>query len=128
MLLPIRRRAAVRRALSVPCQAVLLGPFRSVGTRLLDLSHHGAQLACDVGLVEGDELIVSFEVSGAIVDAIAEVRTVTPCGRRAGLSFTQMEWGGRVALFVELRGIPPRVPRARPQMDYARSVRMIAAA
>lgn len=128
MLLPIRRRGAVRRALSVPCQAVLLEPFRPVGTRLIDLSHQGALLSCDVGLVEGDELVLSFEVAGTTIDAVAQVRTVTASGRDAGLLFTDMEWGGRVALFVELSGIPPRVPRERPQMDYARSVRMIAAA
>ena len=128
MLLPIHRRRAVRRGVLVSCQAVLLRPFRLVGTELIDLSHRGAQLVCDVGLVEGDELVLSFEVGGTIIDALAEVRTVTACGADAGLSFTEMDWAGRAALFVALRGIPPRVPRARPRMDYARSVWMIAAA
>lgn len=128
MLFPIRRRTALRRGVRAPCQAVLLEPFRHVGEELLDLSHQGAQLVCDVALVEGDELVLSFEVCGQIIDAIAEVRNVTPNGRSAGVRFTEMDWDSRVALFIGLSGIPPRVPRYRPQIDYARSVRAIAVA
>jgi len=107
---------------------VLLEPFRAVGRELLDLSHHGAQLVCDVALVEGDELVLSFEVCGQIVDTIAEVRNVAANGRSAGLRFKDLDWHSRVALFIGLSGIPPRVPRYRPKMDYARSVQQIAIA
>ena len=124
MLLPFRRRSALRRALRVPCQAVLVEPFRPVGRELADLSHRGAQLVCDVGLVEGDELVVSFEAAGQIIDAVAEVRSVS--GREAGLEFVQMDFEARAALFIGLVGVPPRVPRVRPRVDYARSVRLVA--
>ena len=44
-----------------------------------------------------------------------------------GVRFTELEWEARAALFVELAGVPPRVPRARILPDYAASVRRIAA-
>ena len=128
MLLPIRRRKALRRGVFIPCQAVLVEPFRIVGRRFLDLSHHGGLIACDTALVEGDELVISFEVGAQIVDAVAEVRNVSRDLSEVGVHFTEMDWESRVALFIGLAGVPPRVPRVRPRVDYARSVRQIAVA
>ena len=126
MLQPFRRRKALRRGISVRCQAILLEPFRHVGARLLDLSHHGAMLECDVALVEGDELVVSFDLGLTVIDAVAEVRNVTWDLRRAGLAFTEMDWDSRVALFVGLAGVPPKIPLVRPAVDYASTIRQIA--
>ena len=58
--------------------------------------------------------------------ALAEVRRVERDGT-FGVRFTELEWEARAALFVELAGVPPRVPRARILPDYAASVRRIAA-
>ena len=127
MIFPVRRRHALRRAVSLSCQAVLVEPFCSVGTRLLDLSHHGGLLECDAALTAGDELVLCFEIGAQVVDVVAEVQNVSPDLRRAGLRFTEMGWDCRVALFVGLAGRPPRVPTRRPRMDYARSVRQFAA-
>ncbi|MCB9595854.1 MAG: PilZ domain-containing protein [Sandaracinaceae bacterium] len=128
MLQTFRRRRALRRGVSLRCQAVLIDPFRHVGTRLVDLSHQGAMLDCDVALVEGDELILSFEIGAQVVDTVAEVKNVTWDLRRAGLAFTEMDWESRVALFVGLAGVPPKAPLVRPAIDYATTVRRIALA
>lgn len=128
MLLPIRRRRALRRGIFIPCQAILVEPFRSVGHRLIDLSHQGAMLECDAALVEGDELVLNFSLGAQIVDAVAEVRNVSWDLRRAGLRFTDMDWDSKVALFVGLAGVPPRVPKGPRRMDYAATVRRIALA
>ncbi len=128
MLQPFRRRKAIRRGVTLRCQAILLEPFRHVGTRLVDLSHHGAMLDCDVALVEGDELVVSFALGAQHVDAVAQVRNVTWDLRRAGIAFTEMDWESRVALFVGLAGVPPKAPIVRPAIDYASTIRRIALA
>jgi len=126
MLLPIRRRRALRRGIFIPCQAILVEPFRPIGRRLVDVSHQGAMLECDAALVEGDELVLSFSLGSQIIDAVAEVRNVSWDLRRAGLRFTDMDWSSKVALFVGLAGVPPRVPQAPRQIDYAATVRRIA--
>jgi len=110
----------------MPCQAVLVTPFRSVGSHLLDLSHQGALLSCDGALMVGDELVLTFELGAQIVDVVAEVCNVSDDLEQAGLSFVEMDWESRVALFVGLAGRPPRVPTRRRLVDYARSVRRIA--
>ena len=131
-----RRRIGLRRGYSVACQAVRTRGFRSVGGRLLDVSHQGALLDCNGAVSVGDELVVSFEAPsrrGAapqVVDAIAHVRRIArhAGGARVGLAFTEMEWDARAALFVSLVGVPPPVPVGRPFIDYAATVRRIAAA
>lgn len=131
-----RRRNGLRRGYSVACQAVRTRGFRWVGGRLLDVSPQGALLDCNGAISIGDELVVSFEVParrGAapqVVDAIAHVRRLArhTSGARAGLAFTEMEWDARAALFVSLVGVPPPVPVRRPFVDYAATVRRIAAA
>lgn len=110
--------------------------FRLIGGRLLDVSHRGALLECNGAVSLGDEVVVSFEVRGRhgaathVVDAIAEARRVIrhPGGARVGLAFTEMDWDARAALFVSLVGVPPPVPVRRPFVDYAATVRRIAAA
>lgn len=125
MLRYTRRRSALRRGLQVRCQAVLVDAFHLVGDRILDLSHRGAQITCEVGLVEGDELVISFEFDGRPIDAVAEVRNVSDDVRRAGVTFTELDWDARVALFLGLHRIPPRIPRRRLVPDYAATVRSI---
>lgn len=130
-----RRRRTVRRGYSIACQAVRMRGFRLVGGRLLDVSHRGALLECNGALSLGDEVILSFETparGGAapyVVDAVAEVRRLVrhDHGAYAGLVFTEIEWEARAALFVRLVGVPPPVPRRRPVVDYAETVRRIAA-
>lgn len=95
----------------------------------MDLSHHGALLECNGAVEVGDEVVVSFHFRRAdrIVDAVAEVCHVTrhALGACAGLRFTELDWDDRVALFVGLVGVPPRVPSRAPLVDYAATVRRI---
>ena len=114
------------------CQAVRLDDFRRVGGRLVDLSHQGARLECNGAVSCGDELVVSFRVPRGhdVVDAIATVRRVIrhERGAQAGIAFTEMDWDDKAKLFVALLGCPPPVPRVRPAVDYAATVRRIARA
>lgn len=128
LLLPHRRRGCIRRGWSAACEAVRLDGFVRVSDRIVDLSHRGASLIADGLVREGDEIVLTFRAprSRAWIDALAEVRRVERDGT-FGVRFTELEWEARAALFVELAGVPPRVPRARILPDYAASVRRIAA-
>ena len=120
--------ADVVRAGAVSGEAVRLDGFVRVSDRIVDLSHRGASLIADGLVREGDEIVLTFRAprSRAWIDALAEVRRVERDGT-FGVRFTELEWEARAALFVELAGVPPRVPRARILPDYAASVRRIAA-
>ena len=113
-----RFRRAPRHLVSATGQAVALDGFRLIGERFLDASAEGALVACDAEVVLGEELVVSFGVPGSslVFDAEAEVvriiegfRPRDP-GYCAGLRFTRFDRRDRLALGVDLRGLPP-VPR-----------------
>lgn len=131
-----RRRRTLRRAFSTDCQAVRLAGFRLVGERILDLSPRGALLACDGPIDPGDAVILSFRAPdrGPYVDVVGEVRRVIEGWRAgdpgfcAGLRFTDIDRDAQHELLVRLAGFPPPVPRRRPPVDYAETVRRIAAA
>lgn len=133
-LVPVRHRKSLRRAVSSPCQAVTLDPFRLVGERILDLSPRGARIACNAPVKLGDRILLSFRApqSGAWIDAEAEVvrivrgRRAGDSGYGAGLRFVDLERAVRDELIVALAGLPPPLPARRPPVDYAASVRRIA--
>jgi len=113
-----RFRRAPRHLVSATGQAVALDGFRLIGERFLDASAEGALVACDAAVALGEELVVSFAVPGSslVFDAEAEVvriiegfRPRDP-GYCAGLRFTRFDRRDRLALGVDLRGLPP-VPR-----------------
>lgn len=128
-----RQRRTLRRAFSTDCQAVRLTGFRLVGERILDLSPRGALLACDDLVEPGDEVILSFRTPrrGPYVDVVGEVRRVIEGWRDgdpgfcAGLRFTDIDRAAQGELLVRLAGFPPPVPRRRPPVDYAETVRRI---
>ncbi|MFK7990080.1 MAG: PilZ domain-containing protein [Sandaracinaceae bacterium] len=126
MLQPRRRRTALRRAHRSACQAVATERFRSVSDTILDLSHRGARLALTTSVEPGETLVVSFPSphGSGFIDAVAEVRTIEDGA--AGVSFTELPWDARAALFVQLAGVPPPVPTSRRIIDYAATVRRIA--
>ena len=131
LLVPVRRRRTLRRARRTTCSAVRTRGFRDAGGELLDLSHQGARLACgDVSMWPGDEVVLSFSSprGDLVIDALAEVRRVDrgAAGVTAGLRFTELSWEARAALFCQLVRVPPPVPAARSQIDYAATVRRIA--
>ena len=128
ILVPHRRRGCIRRGWSADCEAVRLDGFVRVSDRILDLSHHGARLTADGLVREGDELDMTLRAPRSLewIDAIAEVRRVDRDGT-FGVRFTELEWDARASLFVELAGVPPRLPVRRIRPDYAATVRRIAA-
>lgn len=113
-----RFRRASRHLVSSFGQAVALDGFRLIGERFLDASAEGALVACDAEVALGDELVVSFQVPGSslVFDAEAEVVRIVEGlrprdpGYCAGLRFTRFDRRDRLALGVDLRGLPP-VPR-----------------
>lgn len=134
LLVPLRRRRALRRAFRTACQAVRLDGFHLVGEQILDLSPRGALLACDREVRSGDEVIMSFRAPGRgpYLDVVGRIRRVV-AGRRdgdpgycAGLSFTEVAPEVRGELLVRLAGLSPPSPARRPLVDYAETVRRIA--
>ena len=129
-LLRPRRRRALRRAYLTRCQAVRLEGFSLFAERILDVSPDGALLACDGPIDPGEEVLISFRAprGGPWVDAVGEVCRVfgDDVGYCAGVRFDGLQTGLRHELGRRLRHVPPPVPRARPLVDYAGTVRQIA--
>lgn len=124
-----RRRRTLRRALPSVCEAVRLDGFSRFSRRILDLSPHGALLACDAPIDPGDEVVLSFRApkQGPWIDVVSEVCRVfgDDVGYCAGVSFTELEPALAEELGWRLRGVPPPIPRRRPVVDYAATVRQI---
>jgi hypothetical protein len=127
-------RIALRRGLSLECEAVAEDGFRMLGRRTLDVSPHGILLETHGAYARvGEEVFVSFRPpkSRMWVDAVARVARIA-LGRRKGdraqsigLSFVSMSPSDRAVLEAKLRGHPPPVPKRIPPRDYASMVRAI---
>jgi hypothetical protein len=136
ILVPLRTRKSLRRSVRSRCHAVALDQFRLIGERILDLSPRGALVACDAPVHVGDRVLLSFRApaSDAWIDTEAEVARVLEGwragdpGYSAGLRFTGLDRASQRELVVSLAGLPPPVPARRRPIDYAESVRRIAAA
>jgi c-di-GMP-binding flagellar brake protein YcgR len=128
-------RRAVRRAVRLSCQVVSEEAFRLVGRRALDLSPAGMLLESDEELDLGEELLVSFRAprSGLFIDTRARVVRVVAGrrpgdhGRCLGLRFEQLDPLMRSALSASLAGLPPPLPQRASRVDYAATIRAIAA-
>ena len=115
---PRRRRRILRRALRGRCQAVGIDGFRLLGDKVLDLSPLGMMVAADAEAVQGEEVIVSFQMphTGQWFDAQAEVARViegwrpNDPGYAIGLRFTDIDLDSRMELREQLKGLPPPVP------------------
>lgn len=128
-------RGAVRRAVRLSCQVVSEDEFRLVGRRALDLSPLGMLVESDADTHLGDELLVSFRVprSGLFIDTSARIvrviagRRPGDHGRCLGLRFEHLESLMHSMLSASLAGLPPPLPERATIIDYAASVRAIAA-
>lgn len=128
-------RLAVRRAVRLACQVVSEDAFRLVGRRALDLSPAGMLIESDADVRLGDELLVSFRAprSGLYIDTSARIvrviagRRPGDHGRCVGLRFEHLDPLMRSVLGASLAGLPPPLPQRNARIDYAATVRAIAA-
>jgi hypothetical protein len=131
-----QRRHERRRHVNLACEAVRDRDFRRVGERLLDLSSEGALLRTYRELELGDEVLLAFQAprTRQWIDAraivVRKIRGVRKedRGEGVGLYFLPLERVQEVVLSASLERVPPTLP-ARPRaIDYASTVRAIAAA
>lgn len=129
-------RRSTRHHVRIDCQVIRESDFRLVGHRTLDLSPDGmlVRTASDVKL--GDSVVVSFQATplGIWIDAEAEVMRIVRGlrpedeGRAFGLRFKDLSRISHLILRGHLRRVPPPLPQRPRRMDYAATVRQIAAA
>jgi hypothetical protein len=127
-------RKTIRRAIRSECTAFGTNEYREIGTGILDLSPQGTLVACDQPVEIGDPIMLFFKAPGdddLWLDAEAEVARIIHGMRRydrgycMGLRFTYLEKPDRKHLSNRLVGYPPPIPKRRPKVDYAESVRRI---
>ena len=131
---PHRRRSA-RRAYRSRCQAVRLSDFRLMGERILDLSPRGALIAFDDEVQRGDEILLDFRapwlgpfvsVSGRVTRVVHGWRQGDP-GYAAAIAFEHLDPDAGRVLRERLVTFPTTRPQRRAPVDYAETVRRIAA-
>ena len=128
-------RRAMRRYARVPCQVVRERDFTLVGTMTLDVSTGGMLVESDAKVLTGEDLLVSFYAPAlrtwfdaeATVARVVHGRRDHDAGRAIGVSFRKIDQVTRTYWSVSLRGLPPPIPARGPRVDYARTVRSIAA-
>lgn len=128
-------RREVRRRLTLACRVVRERDFQLLGTNAIDLSPDGMLVMAIRDADPGDGLIVSFRATelGLWFDAEAKVARVVrgrrpkDRGRCVGISFTRFDPVARLVLRGHLRRNAPPVPQRDPRIDYAATVRRIAA-
>jgi hypothetical protein len=128
-------RREVRRRMTLACRVVRERDFQLLGTNAIDLSPDGMLVMAIRDTEPGDALIVSFRATelGLWFDAEAKVARVVrgrrpkDRGRCIGISFTRFDSVSRLVLRGHLRGNAPPVPQRDARIDYAATVRRIAA-
>ena len=122
--------------LRIDCEVVRESDFRLVGHRTLDLSPEGMLVRAADDVHIGEKMLVSFQATplGIWFDAQAEVirlvrgRRPEDEGRAFGLRFVDMPPVSRLILRGHLRRVPPPLPKRPRRIDYAATIRSIAAA
>lgn len=119
-LLRESRRAASRREVVLPCQAVREHDFKLIADRTLDISIDGLLLPLRTRVLTGESLIVSFAIPGMWIDVEATVARVIH-GRRpgddglaVGVIFDRISPSARAALAGFLHGRNAPLPRRGP--------------
>lgn len=119
-LLRESRRAACRREVVLPCQAVREHDFKLIADRTLDISIDGLMLPLRTRVLTGESLIVSFAIPGMWIDVEGTVARVIH-GRRpgddglaVGVIFDRISPSARAALAAFLHGRKAPLPRRGP--------------
>jgi hypothetical protein len=129
------QRREIRRAVRVPCRIVDERAFRPIGDRAIDISPEGMLVPTDARLELGESVIVSFRATdlGIWFDTDAEVARIIhgrrpgDIGRCIGLRFQSLSAVHRLILRGYYRHVPPPLPKRAQRIDYAATIRMLAA-
>lgn len=135
LLLRKNERRSMRKIVRLPCQVVREHDFRLVGEESVDLSPDGMLVFSRLPVEPGQSLLVSFQATpyGLWFDTEAEVtrivlgRRTRDLGAQVGLRFTGLDSVKKLILRGHLRKMPPPLPSRAPRVDYAATIRSIAA-
>jgi hypothetical protein len=130
---PANDRSAMRRGVSLSCEAVSLDRYRVLGRSTFDVSATGVLLAADDLGPKNEVVLLHLFAGDTKLVAEARVTRVATGDRRGdlgpalGLTFTRVSQRALRALLARLRGWPPPIPGRHVRRDYAATVRAIAA-
>jgi len=133
LLQPARDRGAIRRAVSLPCEAVSLDRCLVLGSRVFDVSATGLLLSADEPARQNEYVLVHLFAGDLKLVAEARVARVIAGARRSdrgpalGLRLSRVSRRALRSLLHRLRGTPPPVPARHVRRDYAATVRAIRA-
>lgn len=124
------QRRSVRRAVKVECQVVRERDFKLVARQSVNLSPDGMLVMADIPVLTGEEVIVTFQapVTEQWFDGIGTVARIVhgrrpgDRGRCIGIKFDQTEQFASALLELNLRKVPPPLPRRKARLDYAAMV------
>jgi hypothetical protein len=124
------QRRSIRRAVRLECQVVREHDFKLVARQAVDLSPDGMLVVADCPVLTGEDVIITFRapISRLWFDSIGTVARVEH-GRRPGdrgnclgIKFDLTEQFYRTLLSVNMRNVPPPLPRRAQRLDYAAMV------
>lgn len=115
---PSPRRAAIRRAIEIPCVASLERGLRLFGQRAFDLSTDGALVETRIPVACGERVVLTLGLpGGGFIHARGEVVRIVS-NRRDGdrscgvaVRFDGLDAERRAKVQTALRGIPPTIPQ-----------------
>ena len=134
IIVPMKRRRALRRDVHVQCNVITTDDFRLVGSGTRDLSPLGLRATSVYDCRLGDKVLISMCLpSGrSWLDAEGEVVRLIPASRYGevgdsiAVRFRSLGAVDRAMLDGSLVGLPPPVPTHEFRADYAATVRRIA--
>lgn len=134
-MVPRNQRMSSRHQARVQCQVVRESDFRLLGTQTVDLSVDGMLVLSETPVTLGDNVIIAFQATPfglwfdaeGIVTRIVQGRRPGDVGRAIGVHFHSLSHLSRLILRGHLRRVPPPLPARATRMDYAETVRRIAA-
>jgi hypothetical protein len=134
-LVAASERRSVRRHVRIDCEVVRERGFKLLGRSILDLSTTGLRVAALDQVLTGEKVVLSFRAPGsdAWIDAEGRVTRMTR-GRRASdagpsiaVQFAELPDESLEMLRHQLAKYPPVLPCREQRIDWAASVRSIAA-
>jgi hypothetical protein len=126
----MQERAAIRRAVQIPCTLVRTRDFKVIGRQTLDLSENGMLVGAldDVGQTENvmasftfTPFAIPFQVEGHVA-RILHGRRGKDRMPAVAIHFDALDSISRLILRGNLRRIPPVLPARARRIDYAGTV------